>query len=84
MKTERIGLTVTKQDKELIFALARIEGGLSLASLIRRLIRKAAERHHLIERGSRERRPDEVRDDQRAGQGNSSSREARHGPQPNP
>jgi hypothetical protein len=43
MKSERLGLTVTKEEKELVIRLATIEGFLSQAALIRRLIHKAAE-----------------------------------------
>ncbi len=57
MKTERIGLIVTKEEKKWVIELARIEGGLSQASLIRRLIRKAAGQHRLS--GIRERADDQ-------------------------
>jgi hypothetical protein len=48
MKTKRIGLIVTEEEKRWVSELARLEGGLSLASLIRRLIYKAAVEYRLI------------------------------------
>jgi hypothetical protein len=42
LKTKRIGLLVTEEEKKFVIELARIEGGLSQAALIRRLIHKAA------------------------------------------
>jgi hypothetical protein len=48
MKTERLGLVVTKREKQLVSQLAQLEGGLSQASLIRRLIHKAAEEYALL------------------------------------
>jgi hypothetical protein len=42
LKTKRIGLMVNKEEKRWVIELARLEGGLSQASLIRRLIHKAA------------------------------------------
>ena len=47
LKTKRIGLIVTKEEKKWVIQLAEIEGGLSQAALIRRLIRQSAERHNL-------------------------------------
>ena len=47
LKTKRIGLIVTKEEKKWVIQLAEIEGGLSQASLIRRLIRQSAERYNL-------------------------------------
>jgi len=48
VKTERIGLIVTTEEKGWVVQLAKIEGGLSQAALIRRLIYQAAEAHCLI------------------------------------
>ena len=48
MKTERLGLIATQEEKQLVVQLARLEGDLSQSALIRRLIHQAAERHHLI------------------------------------
>ena len=42
-KTERLGLVVSRSEKEALERLAELEGGLSQAALLRRLIRKAAE-----------------------------------------
>ena len=47
LKTKRIGLIVTEKEKKWIIQLAEIEGGLSQAALLRRLIRQAAECHNL-------------------------------------
>ena len=47
LKTKRIGLIVTEEEKKWVIQLAEIEGGLSQASLIRRLIRQSAERYNL-------------------------------------
>jgi hypothetical protein len=47
LKTKRIGLIVTDEEKNWVIQLAQLEGGLSQASLIRRLIHQAAERHYL-------------------------------------
>jgi len=47
LKTKRIGLIVTKEEKDWVVLLAKLEGGLSQASLIRRLIHKAAEEYNL-------------------------------------
>ncbi len=41
-KTERLGLTLTSAEKSTVVLLAEVEGGLSQAALVRRLIRKAA------------------------------------------
>jgi hypothetical protein len=48
LKSKRIGLIVTDEEKSWVLQLAQLEGGLSQASLIRRLIHQAAERHSLI------------------------------------
>lgn len=48
LKTKRIGLIVTEEEKNWVFQLAQCEGGLSQASLIRRLIHKAAIQHNLV------------------------------------
>lgn len=47
MKTKRIGLIVTEEEKNWVIQLAEIEGGLSQASLVRRLIHKAAIQYSL-------------------------------------
>jgi hypothetical protein len=44
-KTERFGFWLTLEEKSLIIKLAEMEGGLSLAALIRRLVREAAQKH---------------------------------------
>jgi hypothetical protein len=41
-KKERVGLILTIAEKNMLIRLTEIEGGLSQAALIRRLIRKAA------------------------------------------
>jgi len=46
-KTKRIGLIVTEVEKNWVIELARLEGGLSQASLIRRLIYEAATKKNL-------------------------------------
>lgn len=46
-KTEYLGLLVSRQEKDVVRKLAEIEGGLSLAALVRRLIRQAAKTHGL-------------------------------------
>ena len=48
MKTKRIGLIVTEDEKRWVVELARLEGGLSQAALLRRLIHKAAVQNNLI------------------------------------
>jgi hypothetical protein len=45
LKVKRLGSILTEEEKWFVIQLARIEGGLSQASLIRRLIRKAASAH---------------------------------------
>ena len=47
LKVKRLGLIVTEEEKRFVVQLARIEGGLSQSSLIRRLIHKAAEQQGL-------------------------------------
>lgn len=42
-KCERFGLTLTRDEKNVIVRLAEREGGLSQAALLRRLIRQAAQ-----------------------------------------
>ena len=44
-KTVRFGLWLTSDEKTIVVQLAEIEGGLSQAALIRRLIREAAQKH---------------------------------------
>ena len=44
-KTERFGFWLSKDEKSVIAVLAEIEGGLSQAALIRRLIHQAAMQH---------------------------------------
>jgi len=47
LKIRRLGLILTEEEKRFVIQLARIEGGLSQSSLIRRLIHKAAEQQGL-------------------------------------
>jgi hypothetical protein len=47
LKIKRLGLIITEEEKRFVIQLARIEGGLSQSSLIRRLIHKAAEQQGL-------------------------------------
>ncbi len=42
VRSKRLGLVLSDQEKNLVVALARLEGELSLASLIRMLIYQAA------------------------------------------
>lgn len=46
-KTKRLGLLLTEREKAWVVNLAKIEGGLSQAALIRRLINKAGMEHGL-------------------------------------
>ena len=46
-KTERYGLLLTKKEAIALNHLAEIEGGLSQAALIRRLIREAAQKRNI-------------------------------------
>jgi hypothetical protein len=47
LKIKRLGLILTVEEKQFVIQLAKIEGGLSQSSLIRRLIHKAASAHGL-------------------------------------
>ena len=47
LKTKRIGLIVTEVEKSWVIELAKLEGGLSQASLIRKLIYEAATKKNL-------------------------------------
>jgi hypothetical protein len=47
LKSKCLGLILTEEEKRFVIQLARIEGGLSQSSLIRRLIHKAAEQQGL-------------------------------------
>ena len=44
-KTERLGLVLTEQEKSWVINLAELEGGLTQAALIRRLIYNAAKEY---------------------------------------
>jgi hypothetical protein len=46
-RRERLSLVLTSAEKSLVEQLAEVEGGLSLAATIRRLIRQAARQHGL-------------------------------------
>ena len=46
-KTQRLGLLLTEREKAWVINLARLEGGLTQAALIRRLINKAGKEHGL-------------------------------------
>ena len=46
-RTERFALVLTEYEKGLVEKLAEIEGGLSQAAVIRRLIHKAAWEHEV-------------------------------------
>jgi hypothetical protein len=48
-KTERLGLTVTKREKDLVVELVGLAGGLSKAALMRKLIRDEAQSQKLID-----------------------------------
>ena len=48
-KTERFGFWLSNNEKIIISQLAEIEGGLSQAALIRRLIHRAAQERGLID-----------------------------------
>jgi hypothetical protein len=48
-KNKRIGLWLTDEEEITLARLAEIEGGLSRAALIRRLIHLSAKEHHLVE-----------------------------------
>ena len=47
-KMERFGFLLTKDEKQMMAILAEIEGGLSQAALIRRLVREAAQKHNIL------------------------------------
>lgn len=59
LKTKRIGLIVTEEEKSWVVNLAKLEGGLSQASLIRRLIHQAAEHHKFFTTAERQNLIDE-------------------------
>lgn len=42
LRSERVGLMLNRREKEALARLAEVEGGLSQAALMRRLIREAA------------------------------------------
>jgi hypothetical protein len=46
-KSERFGLVLSPTEKTAVLRLAEAEGGLSMAALVRRLIREAAREHGL-------------------------------------
>ena len=46
-KSERFGLVLSATEKEALERLAEVEGGLSYAATLRRLVRKAAQRYGL-------------------------------------
>jgi hypothetical protein len=46
-KVKRLGLILTEREKYWVIRLAELEGGLSQAALIQRLIREAAQKHGL-------------------------------------
>lgn len=46
-RRQRLSLVLTSGEKSLVEQLAEVEGGLSLAATIRRLIRQAARQHGL-------------------------------------
>ena len=66
-KTKRFGLWMTSSEKYMVAQLAELEGGLSQAAVIRRLIREAAQKygvwsvHHPSRRNGLDR--SEVKDD---------------------
>jgi hypothetical protein len=64
LKTRRIGLIVTEEEKRWVIQLAKLEGGLTQASLIRRLIYKAAESHTLVSVESNKTSNEEVNHEQ--------------------
>jgi hypothetical protein len=41
-RTERLGIVLSEREKAAVVRLAEVEGGLSQAALVRRLIRQAA------------------------------------------
>ena len=44
-KTKRLALVLTPAEKTAVVKMAEVEGGLSQAALVRRLIRNAAQEH---------------------------------------
>ena len=46
-RTERFALVLTEKEKSLVELLAQLEGGLSQAAMLRRLIHKAAQEHDI-------------------------------------
>jgi len=60
-KTKRLGLILSEEEKRWVVQLAKLEGGLSQASLIRRLIRQAADQFHLLEKSNEIINPLEVK-----------------------
>ena len=46
-RTERFALVLTAKEKNLVELLAQLEGGLSQAALLRRLIHQAAQEHNI-------------------------------------
>jgi hypothetical protein len=46
-KSKRLGLVLTPAEKNAVVRLAEVEGGLSQAAVVRRLIRQAAKSHGL-------------------------------------
>lgn len=46
-KTARLGLILTITEKYWVKRLAELEGGLSQAALVRRLVREAAQKHNI-------------------------------------
>ena len=47
-KTHRFSLVLTPIEKSALSRLAEIEGGLSQAALLRKLLRESALRHHIV------------------------------------
>ena len=60
-KTERFGFWLSRDEKSVIAVLAEIEGGLSQAALIRRLIHQAAVQHGITTTDSPSVDPESVR-----------------------
>ena len=65
LKTQRIGLFVSREEKQWVVELARLEGGLSQASLICPLIHQAATHHCLATQADKHQMLEE-RQDERA------------------
>ena len=53
-KKKRLGLVLSAREKRLVAQLAELEGGLSQAALVRRLIRRAGEDQGLWPQGRSE------------------------------